>query len=198
MLGARVGRLDRICLFAGLQPDLDMVTVGDGAVVAGSALVQGHTVENHTLSQAPIDIGPCAWVGTAASMLPGASLHARAQLAPLALVLKGEAASAGMRWAGIPAAPQRRVAAAATAEERGRQAALQDELIQLSMSVASAAALARARSQLRGARAASSVARRSRSQAARQASLQRQRTAVSGSITIRAAMMRAASVEPPV
>ncbi|XVF69705.1 hypothetical protein PTKIN_Ptkin11bG0103600 [Pterospermum kingtungense] len=81
MFGARIGSsvlLDTVDI-----TDPSLVSIGDGAVVAEGALIQGHEVKNGILSFQPIRIGRNSSVGPYAVMQKGSLLGEEAQVLPL-------------------------------------------------------------------------------------------------------------------
>jgi acetyltransferase-like isoleucine patch superfamily enzyme len=85
---------------------MDLLVVGPGALLDTGLVLQGHTIEQHTLQLRTTRIEAGAHLGTAASLLPGVVVEAGATVQPLSLVLKGEVVGQGSTWGGLPAAPQ--------------------------------------------------------------------------------------------
>ncbi|XP_047319723.1 uncharacterized protein LOC124923793 [Impatiens glandulifera] len=81
MLGANIGSsvlLDTVDI-----TDPSLVSIGDGAVIAEGALIQGHQVKNGVLSFHPIRIGQNSSVGPYAVIRQGSIVGDRAEVLPL-------------------------------------------------------------------------------------------------------------------
>ncbi|KAJ8645220.1 hypothetical protein MRB53_006968 [Persea americana] len=81
MLGARIGSsvlLDTINI-----TDPPLVSIGDGAVIAEGAMIQGHEVKDGFLSFLPVRIGQKSLVGPYAVIQKGSVLGAEADVRPL-------------------------------------------------------------------------------------------------------------------
>ena len=102
-MGARVGR--RVILGAGFAQvvDPDMLQFEDGATV--SCQFQAHTFEDRVLKIDRVMIRRRATVGSAAVLLYGADIGARANVSPHSVVMKRESLLPGRSYAGCPTHP---------------------------------------------------------------------------------------------
>ena len=99
--GARIGRgvvLDG--RFAEDLPDPDMITVEDGATVAG--MFQAHTFEDRVLKNGPVVIRAGATVSHNAVLLYGADVGANTHVSPHSVVMKHERLLPGLDYEGFP------------------------------------------------------------------------------------------------
>jgi non-ribosomal peptide synthetase-like protein len=104
-LGARVGR--RVHLHRGVNlasGGWDLLEIGDDAIVERDAAVLTGRVQDGGVERGPVRIGSGAVVGIRATLEPGCTVGAGAEVEPLSLVRGGEAIPAGERWGGVPAA----------------------------------------------------------------------------------------------
>lgn len=100
-MGMKVGRgaiLNSLNLY-----DMDLLEVGERAVVGGDAVLTGHVVEAGRLVRRRIRIEAGATIGLNAVILPGATIGRDAQVGAMSLVPKGARLEAGATYAGVPA-----------------------------------------------------------------------------------------------
>jgi hypothetical protein len=88
--------------------EFDLVDIGDDVAVGRDASLQTHLFEDRVMKMGTVTLEAGATVGERAVVLYGASVGARAALAALSLVMKGERLPPGTSWAGVPAEPARR------------------------------------------------------------------------------------------
>lgn len=100
-LGARFGR--RVYCETAYLTEFDLVSVGDDAALNFGCDLQTHLFEDRVLKMSRVTIGREASVGAFAVVLYDATVARGARLAGLSLVMKGETATAGDLWAGVPA-----------------------------------------------------------------------------------------------
>jgi non-ribosomal peptide synthetase-like protein len=102
-MGARVGR--QVILGAGFAQvvDPDMLQFEDGATV--SCQFQAHTFEDRVLKIDRVMIRRRATVGSAAVLLYGADVGARAHVSPHSVVMKRESLLPGRSYSGCPTRP---------------------------------------------------------------------------------------------
>jgi hypothetical protein len=128
LFGAKVGR--RTLIDTTYLTEFDLVDIGDDVAVGRDASLQTHLFEDRVMKMGTVTLEAGATVGERAVVLYGASVGARAALAALSLVMKGERLPPGTSWAGVPAEPARRSlhlaqtpvagVAASASEGRGR------------------------------------------------------------------------------
>lgn len=100
LMGARIGRgvmINTCNVF-----DFDLLTIGDGAMIGGDAVVIGHVGEGSTLKLRPVSIGARCTVGQSSIVFPGAVMEDGSVLGALSLLPKGRRLPAGTRWGGNP------------------------------------------------------------------------------------------------
>ena len=101
MMGAKIGK--------GVQINSDnlndawTLTIGDGTVVGGHAVLNGHLTEQGELVLAPIVIGKNCLIGGQSTVQPGCVIGDGATLAYNAVLPKWTEIPAGEVWGGIPA-----------------------------------------------------------------------------------------------
>jgi non-ribosomal peptide synthetase-like protein len=102
-MGAKIGK--RVVLGVGFAQvvDPDMLHFEDGATV--NCQFQAHTFEDRVLKIDHVRIGEEATVGSAAVLLYGADIGARARVAPHSVVMKHESLLPGHSYAGFPTRP---------------------------------------------------------------------------------------------
>jgi hypothetical protein len=101
LMGGRVGR-GAIVNSRNLY-DLDLLDIGEGALIGGDAYLVPHLVEHGRLLRAPIRIGRHSSVGLGAVLLPGAVLGDNCHVGALSLVPKGAVLDGDAVYAGVPA-----------------------------------------------------------------------------------------------
>ena len=83
--------------------DAGSVTLGDGVVIGGKAIINAHLTEKGELVMAPVNIGKDALIGMGSVIQPGCVIGEGAIIASRAVVPKWTIIPAGEVWAGIPA-----------------------------------------------------------------------------------------------
>eukprot|EP00698_Gefionella_okellyi_P006176 TRINITY_DN1559_c1_g6_i1.p1 TRINITY_DN1559_c1_g6~~TRINITY_DN1559_c1_g6_i1.p1 ORF type:complete len:3210 (+),score=829.14 TRINITY_DN1559_c1_g6_i1:406-9630(+) len=113
-IGAKIAWSAQVEATMLLEPDL--LTIGEGAVVDGNALLQPHTFEYRRLAMRAVEIEQDAVLGSASVVLAGARIGEGVHVAPLSLVLKGDELSCAIsvRWCGALLQPESTVGASAT------------------------------------------------------------------------------------
>ncbi|OLR89847.1 Pls/PosA family non-ribosomal peptide synthetase [Actinokineospora bangkokensis] len=99
-LGARVGRGAWVETY--WLPEMDLVTLGDGATVNRGVVVQTHLFHDRIMSMAPVTVGAGATLGPHGIALPGATVGDSTTVGPASLVMRGESVPPGTRWLGNP------------------------------------------------------------------------------------------------
>ena len=100
-MGARIGRgavLNSLKLY-----DLDLIDIGERAVIGGDAVLTGHVVEAGRLVRRRVTVGAGATVGLHAVLLPGATVGEGAQVGAMSLVPKGAVLEPHAVHVGVPA-----------------------------------------------------------------------------------------------
>jgi non-ribosomal peptide synthetase-like protein len=103
LLGCRIGR--GVYLDTTDITEFDCVSIGPHSELNAMCCPQTHLFEDRVMKIDHVRIGERVSIGARSTVLYGASVHDRAQLGPLTLVMKGEAIPAGTLWSGNPAAP---------------------------------------------------------------------------------------------
>ena len=83
--------------------DAGSVTLGDGVVIGGKAIINAHLTEKGELVMAPVNIGKDALIGMGSVIQPGCVIGEGAIVASRAVVPKWTNIPAGEVWGGIPA-----------------------------------------------------------------------------------------------
>ena len=83
--------------------DAGSVTLEDGVVIGGNAIINAHLTEKGELVMAPVNIGKDALIGMGSVIQPGCVIGEGAIVASRAVVPKWTNIPAGEVWAGIPA-----------------------------------------------------------------------------------------------
>tara|TARA_B100000989_G_scaffold217792_1_gene165986 strand:- start:330 stop:1076 length:747 start_codon:yes stop_codon:yes gene_type:complete len=83
--------------------DAGSVTLGDGVVIGGKAIINAHLTEKGELVMAPVNIGKDALIGMGSVIQPGCVIGEGAIVASRAVVPKWTNVPAGEVWGGIPA-----------------------------------------------------------------------------------------------
>ena len=100
LLGCRIGR--HCYIATNLFSEFDLVDIGDYAALNGGAVVQNHLFEDRIMKSSHLRIGDRASVGNMSVVLYDTTMHERAVLGPLSLLMKGEIMPKAARWHGIP------------------------------------------------------------------------------------------------
>ncbi|ATG54030.1 amino acid adenylation protein [Brachybacterium ginsengisoli] len=103
MLGATVGR--GVWCDSYWLPEMDLVTLGDGATVNRGCVVQTHLFHDRVLSMDAVTLAEGATLGPGGVILPAATIDRHATVGPVSLVMRGELVPAGTRWTGNPIGP---------------------------------------------------------------------------------------------
>lgn len=85
--------------------EFDCVRIHDHAAINATANLQTHLFEDRVMKVGLIDVGEGASIGALSTVLYNTRVGAYAELAPLTIVMKGEAIPANTRWMGAPAQP---------------------------------------------------------------------------------------------
>lgn len=101
LMGARIG--NRVIVNSTYLYDLDLLEIGDGAVIGGDALIMAHTMEEGRLTLSPVRIGAGVTIGQSAVVLGGSEIGDGATIGAMALVPRNARVPANERWAGVPA-----------------------------------------------------------------------------------------------
>ncbi|MFE3649427.1 Pls/PosA family non-ribosomal peptide synthetase [Streptomyces sp. NPDC059101] len=103
LLGARIG--PRTTIATGVVPLPALLRIGADASIGYGVTLRAWRVADGWVTVAPIDIGPCAYVGAHAVLEPGARMAAGAGLGEQSVIGEGEVVPPRARWAGSPPAP---------------------------------------------------------------------------------------------
>ena len=104
LLGARIGR------HAVVSPRVsplatDLLSIGEGAVLAKDTLFQGYTAERGLIHIGRVNVGRNVYVGEGSILEIGSSIGDDAQVAHVASLQRGQSVPAGARYHGSPAVP---------------------------------------------------------------------------------------------
>ena len=104
-MGAKIGR----GVWCGTYwlPEMDLVTVEDGATVNPGCVVQTHLFHDRLLSMDTVTLRTGATLGPNSIVLPAATLGRHSTVGPGSLVMRGESVPDRTRWIGNPVAPWR-------------------------------------------------------------------------------------------
>jgi non-ribosomal peptide synthetase-like protein len=104
-MGAKVGR----GVWCGTYwlPEMDLVTLEDGATVNPGCVVQTHLFHDRLLSMDTVTLRVGATLGPNSIVLPAAALGRHSTVGPGSLVMRGESVPDRTRWIGNPVAPWR-------------------------------------------------------------------------------------------
>jgi non-ribosomal peptide synthetase-like protein len=103
LFGASVGR--RVYLTDGAGTELDLIHIGDDAVIGENTSLQTHLFEDRVMKMSYVTVEAGATVGPNSVVLYDAVVGAGTTLDGLSLVMKSEALPPNSRWRGIPARP---------------------------------------------------------------------------------------------
>ncbi|KAJ3098703.1 hypothetical protein HDU97_003788 [Phlyctochytrium planicorne] len=106
-LGARIGRNVFIHISTDSLPTLNLLTVGDGAVIIGNGRtsILCETYSSGSVRRAPIVIGEGAVVGAGSVLLPGSTVPPYATVYPRTRLDGTEEMGIASQWVGSPAYP---------------------------------------------------------------------------------------------
>lgn len=102
-LGAKVG--GGVWCDSYWLPEMDLVSLGDGATVNRGCVVQTHLFQDRVLSTDSVVLGEGATLGPGSVILPAAEIARHATVGPVSLVMRGERVPPGTRWTGNPIGP---------------------------------------------------------------------------------------------
>ena len=101
MSGAKLGK--GVQINTAHLNDAGSVTLGDGVVIGGNAIINAHLTEKGELVMAPVHIGNNALIGMGSVIQPGCTIGEGAIVASRAVLPKWTDIPEGEVWAGIPA-----------------------------------------------------------------------------------------------
>lgn len=101
LLGARIGA--DVMLNSKFIHDHSLLTIGEGTIVGGDAVISCHSAEGGQLVLRPIVIGKKCLIGQKSILMPGVQVGDGAVIGAQALVLKDTVIPPGTTWVGIPA-----------------------------------------------------------------------------------------------
>ncbi|MBB2911433.1 non-ribosomal peptide synthetase-like protein [Streptosporangium becharense] len=101
-LGARVGR--GVWCETYWLPEIDLVSLGDGATVNRGCVLQTHLFHDRVMSVDTVTLDRGATLGPHGVVLPAAAIGENTTVGPASLVMRGESVPAGTRWFGNPIA----------------------------------------------------------------------------------------------
>jgi len=104
LFGCKIGK--GVLLDSTDVTEFDCVHIGDYSVVNALSALQTHLYEDRVMKVGCVRVGKGVTVGAGATVLYATQVGDFARLAPLTLVMKGEAIPAGTAWCGAPAVPQ--------------------------------------------------------------------------------------------
>lgn len=110
LFGVRVGR--RTLVSTTYMTEFDLVHIGDDAHIGTEVSLQTHLFEDRVMKMNVVDVADRVDVGTRSIILYSTHIGDDVQLAPLSLVMKGEALPEASRWSGIPAQETARLSGA--------------------------------------------------------------------------------------
>ncbi len=100
ILGSKIGR--RCYINTPYFTEFDLVSIGDGAEINSSAILQTHLFEDRVMKCGAIDIGSRVTIGSETIVLYDVQIGDRAVVGDNSLIMKGETLPPGTRWHGIP------------------------------------------------------------------------------------------------
>ncbi|MEV6860331.1 Pls/PosA family non-ribosomal peptide synthetase [Streptosporangium subroseum] len=101
-LGARVGR--GVWCETYWLPEVDLITLGDGASVNRGCVLQTHLFHDRVMSIDTVVLRDGATLGPHGVILPAAMIGDNTTVGPASLVMRGESVPPGTRWFGNPIA----------------------------------------------------------------------------------------------
>ncbi len=116
LFGAHVGK--RCLIDTTYITEFDLVRIGDDVTIGTDVSLQTHLFEDRVMKMGRVTIESGASVTARDVILYGATVGEDAHLAPLTLVMKGEAVPAHTRWVGVPAR-----------RDRGSRSAISDDVV---------------------------------------------------------------------
>jgi hypothetical protein len=116
LVGCRIGKDVRLTTAQLLDPYL--ISIGDGTMVGGDAVITAHLFQNGQLILAPILIGRDCQIGAHAMICPGATIGDRATVGIKAFVRKGISVPPDAHVEAVSALPARDVVALENGKKR--------------------------------------------------------------------------------
>ena len=113
VVGAHIG--DQVMINTKFLHDHGLLSIGEGTLIGGDAVLSAHAAEQGHLVLSPIKVGKKCLIGQKSVLMPGVEVGDGAVVAAGAIVLKDTKIPAGEVWGGIPA---RRIRAARTEEAK--------------------------------------------------------------------------------
>jgi non-ribosomal peptide synthetase-like protein len=107
-LGAKIGR--GVWCETYWLPEIDLVSVGDGASVNRGCVLQTHLFHDRVMSVDTVELAEGSTLGPHGVVLPAASVGSGTTIGPASLVMRGERLPARTRWYGNPVAAWHRAA----------------------------------------------------------------------------------------
>ncbi|MBB4942509.1 non-ribosomal peptide synthetase-like protein [Streptosporangium album] len=101
-LGARIGR--GVWCETYWLPEVDLVTLGDGATVNRGCVLQTHLFHDRIMSIDTVVLRDGSTLGPHGVVLPAATIGENTTVGPASLVMRGESVPPGTRWFGNPIA----------------------------------------------------------------------------------------------
>ncbi|MFI6291970.1 Pls/PosA family non-ribosomal peptide synthetase [Nonomuraea sp. NPDC050790] len=101
-LGARIGR--GVWCETYWLPEIDLVTLGDGASVNRGCVLQTHLFHDRVMSIDTVELAEGSTLGPHGVVLPAAKVGSNTTIGPASLVMRGESLPARTRWYGNPVA----------------------------------------------------------------------------------------------
>ena len=83
-------------------PEMDLVSLGDGATINRGCVVQTHLFHDRIMSMDTVTLEAGATLGPHGIVLPGAGIGERTTVGPGSLVTRGDVLPADTRWLGNP------------------------------------------------------------------------------------------------
>ncbi len=100
-VGARIGR--NVMINSKFIHDHGLISIGEGSLIGGDAVISAHAAEGGHLLLSPIVIGKKCLIGQKSILMPGVEVGDGAVVAAGAIVLKDTKIPPGEVWGGIPA-----------------------------------------------------------------------------------------------
>ncbi|WP_332873354.1 Pls/PosA family non-ribosomal peptide synthetase, partial [Nocardia aurea] len=107
-LGAKVGR--GVWCETYWLPEIDLVSLGDGASVNRGCVLQTHLFHDRVMSIDTVELAEGSTLGPHGVVLPAATVGSNTTIGPASLVMRGESLPARTRWYGNPVAAWHRAA----------------------------------------------------------------------------------------
>ncbi|MFI6534384.1 Pls/PosA family non-ribosomal peptide synthetase [Nonomuraea sp. NPDC050547] len=101
-LGAKIGR--GVWCETYWLPEIDLVSLGDGASVNRGCVLQTHLFHDRVMSIDTVELAEGSTLGPHGVVLPAATVGSNTTIGPASLVMRGESLPARTRWYGNPVA----------------------------------------------------------------------------------------------